>query len=118
MSVAMPERSEPWSEEKYFALGETINRIELIDGSLWTGPAPSNAGTDRLLKPQLYAAAGIGWYLRVEQPDDSVELHLERLSGDHYVPALIAGAGQALVSEEPFPFELEIASLLARRRRD
>jgi Uma2 family endonuclease len=80
--------------------------------------SPSNAGTDRLLKPQLYAAAGIDWYLRVEQPHDSVELHLERLAGGHYVPALVAGPGQALVSEEPFSFELEIASLLRRRRRD
>ncbi|MFF5079314.1 Uma2 family endonuclease [Actinoplanes sp. NPDC000266] len=187
MSVAMLEHPEPWSEDEYFALGETANRVELVDGSLWVSPAPSkrhqhiafllarglygaaeragllvlqdvnlrlasgrilqpdlvvadtddagnaveaaeaklvvevvspsNAGTDRLLKPQLYAAAGIGWYLRVEQPRDSVELHLERLAGAHYVPAVIAGPGQALVSEEPFPFELEIASLLDRRRR-
>ncbi|MFG1991738.1 Uma2 family endonuclease [Actinoplanes sp. NPDC048988] len=187
MSVAMLEHPDPWSEDEYFALGETTNRIELIDGSLWVSPAPSkrrqhialllamglyaaaervgllvwqdvnlrlvsgrilqpdivvadtddaggtveaaearlvvevvspgNAGTDRLLKPQLYAAAGIGWYLRVEQPDDSVELRLERLAGAHYVPAMVAGPGQALVCEEPFPFELEIASLLERRRR-
>jgi hypothetical protein len=65
----------------------------------------------------LYAAAGIGWYLRVEQPPDAVELHLERLVGDHYIPAVVAGPGQALVTEEPFPFELEIGSLLHRRRR-
>ena len=188
MSVALLEHPEPWSEDEYFALGETTNRIELIDGSLWVSPAPSkrhqhvafllakglydaaeragllvlqdvnlrlaggrilqpdivvadtddagntvetaeaklvvevvspsSAGTDRLLKPQLYAAAGIGWYLRAEQPDDSVELHLGRLAGDHYTPVGVVGPGQALVTEEPFPFELEIASLLQRRRRD
>ena len=78
--------------------------------------SPSNAGTDRLLKPQLYAAAGIGWYLRVEQPQDSVELHLQKLNGDHYVPGAVAGAGQALASDEPFPFRVEVASLLHRRR--
>jgi Uma2 family endonuclease len=188
MSVAVLEHPEPWSEEEYFALGETANRIELIDGSLWVSPAPSkrhqhivfllakglydaaeragllvlqdvnlrlaggrilqpdivvadtddigstveaaeaqlvvevvspsNAGTDRLLKPQLYAAAGIEWYLRVEQPHDSVELHLQRLTDGRYLPTAIASPGQALASEQPFPFELEIASLLRRRRRD
>jgi len=78
--------------------------------------SPSNAGTDRLLKPQLYAAAGIEWYLRVEQPNDSVELHLQRLTGGHYISAAVASPGQVLASEQPFPFEVEIASLLRRRR--
>jgi len=189
MSLAVLEQHpDPWSEDEYFALGETSSRIELVDGSLWVGPAPSkrhqhiaflltmglyaaaersgllvlqdvnlrlangrilqpdivvadtddigttveaaeaklvvevvspsNAGTDRLLKPQLYAAAGIDWYLRVEQPQDSVELHLQRLTGDHYVPSAVAGPGQTLGSDEPFPFELEVASLLRRRQRD
>ncbi|MBO3742288.1 Uma2 family endonuclease [Actinoplanes sp. NEAU-H7] len=188
MSSAVLEHPEPWSEDEYFAFGETSNRIELIDGSLWLSPAPSkrhqhiafllamglyaaaersgflvlqdvnlrlaggrilqpdivvadtddlgttveaaeaklvvevvspsNAGTDRLLKPQLYAAAGIAWYLRVEQPDDSVELHLHRLVDDRYAPAEVVGPGRTLASDEPFPFAVEVASLLRRRPRD
>ena len=77
--------------------------------------APSNAAMDRVLKMDLYAAAGIGWYLLIEhEPVDSLTLRLNELDGRHYVERAVVKQGEMLTSERPFPFELDARSLVRR----
>jgi Uma2 family endonuclease len=41
MTVPLEHHIGPWTEDDYFQLGETDDRIELLDGSLIVSPAPS-----------------------------------------------------------------------------
>ncbi|MFI2661247.1 Uma2 family endonuclease [Micromonospora carbonacea] len=61
--------------------------------------SPSNAATDKVLKMHYYAAAGIPWYLLIEQ--QSGTLHLYRRQGGHYIEQSVATVGEVLELVEP-----------------
>jgi Uma2 family endonuclease len=75
--------------------------------------SPGNAATDKVLKMHYYAAAGIPWYLLVEQ--DTGALHLYRLDGDRYREETVVSAGGVLRLTDPVTVELDPLALLPRR---
>lgn len=77
--------------------------------------SPSTTTTDRIIKPQLYAAAGIPWFLRVElEVPQPPELWLYRVEGRSYTEAAHASAGNSLRLTEPFALDIEPTVLLRR----
>jgi Uma2 family endonuclease len=77
--------------------------------------SPSTTTADRMIKPQLYAAAGIPWFLRVEldvpQPPG---LWLYRLAAAAYAEHAHAEGSETLTLTEPIAATID-ASVLLRR---
>lgn len=71
---------------------------------------------DRMIKPQMYAEAGIPVYWRMELVDNPF-LSVARLQGGQYVEMIIAKAGQPTAIPFPFPVKLDPAALVRRARR-
>ncbi|MDL5156804.1 Uma2 family endonuclease [Actinomycetospora termitidis] len=68
--------------------------------------SPGNAAHDRILKPHLYAEAGVRWYLRVEQEGPVGHLH-ELVDGAYREIA----TGPVVELTEPFPVTLDLPHL-------
>ncbi|GIJ46442.1 hypothetical protein Val02_33280 [Virgisporangium aliadipatigenens] len=88
---------------------------EASEVRLVTEVVSTNGADDRLIKVQLYAKAGIPWYLLADPvlPDyDSITLRLLRLDGEHYVEHAAAKSGETLEFDDPFPCRIVVSDLL------
>jgi Uma2 family endonuclease len=79
----------------------------------------SSRRIDRLVKPSIYAEAGIPAYWRVmlDEPETPV-VTVYRLDGTTYQEVASIRAGESVVVDVPFPVELRPAELAGPRRRD
>jgi Uma2 family endonuclease len=75
--------------------------------------SPSNASADKVLKMHYYAAAGIPWYLLVEQ--DTGALHLYELAGQQHREHSVTAPGQVLHLTEPVDVTISPEALLPPR---
>ncbi|WP_433798270.1 Uma2 family endonuclease [Actinomycetospora sp. CA-084318] len=78
--------------------GDVVLVVEIV--------SPGNAAHDRVLKPHLYAEAGIRWYLRVEQEGPAGHLH-ELVDGAYREVA----RGPVVEIAEPFTARLDLPHL-------
>lgn len=99
----------PGSDDSVTPAAETLLVAEVS--------SPSNAATDRTIKHELYADAGIPTYLRFDLTGPGAPAGVAyRLRGSGYVEVARAGSGGELELTEPFPVTLDLTALSRRPR--
>jgi Uma2 family endonuclease len=78
--------------------------------------SPGSIAADRAIKPQLYSAAGIEHYLRIELNGPGPSGAAYRLQQGCYVEVVSSTSGQVLRLAEPFGVDLDLADLAAATR--
>lgn len=80
--------------------------------------SPGSVVADRAIKPQLYAAAGIPRYLRIELTDGGPAAVAYGLDEGCYGELARAEPGERLRLVAPFALEVDLAELATRTRRE
>jgi Uma2 family endonuclease len=78
--------------------------------------SPGGIAADRAIKPQLYSAAGIDHYLRIELSSPAPSSVAYQLQRGHYAETESSRSGQLFCLTEPFPVELDLAELATTTR--
>lgn len=77
---------------------------------------PRNAHTDRTVKPQLYAAAVIQYYLRIELCSPGPSARQYRRAGGRYREIVHAEPQERLRLTEPFALDVDLTALATATR--
>ena len=115
MTTAIFGHGRPWSEEDFLALGETPERIELFDGSLFVTPAPTPRHqhiSGELLVALRPGAREAGLYVLEAETGT---LHLYELAGDRYKEHSVTRPGKVLHLVEPVKATIAPEQLLSLR---
>jgi Uma2 family endonuclease len=108
--IAIVDRDEADPSITRFSPGSVLAVVEIV--------SPSTTTTDRVVKPDLYAAAKVRHYFRLELEKSVPELLVFELrrSGRH-VHLMTAPAGERTKIEIPFSFDVDPADLVAWPQR-
>ncbi|MEV6800183.1 Uma2 family endonuclease [Micromonospora rifamycinica] len=87
---------------------EVVLAVEIV--------SPSTRSIDRVLKPTLYAQAGIPFYWRIEVEDDGLVVHTYRIDAVNEVYLETGRWTKFVDTGGPIPVNLSIARITPRRR--
>ncbi|MBL6278416.1 Uma2 family endonuclease [Micromonospora fiedleri] len=85
---------------------EVVLAVEIV--------SPSTRSIDRVLKPALYAQAGIPYYWRIETDPAGLVVHTHRIDPVHEVYTETGRWTKFVDTGEPFPVNLSMAQLTPR----
>ena len=74
--------------------------------------SPGNLATDRAIKPQLYAQAGIPHYLRIELQRGEPTALVFALQSERCVETARFAPGETAHLHEPFPVSFDLTALI------
>ena len=93
------------TEPRRFPPHKVMAAVEIV--------SPNSHPQDRIIKPQLYAAARIPVYWRLEI-EKTPQLIVSELRRGRYVQSVVATAGRTTVIEQPFKVAVDPATLVRR----